>query len=104
MVKTKPVAAPAEASPGAAVGMGVLEKAMGLLNIVSTARNPMTFTELLRTASLPKATLHRILATLMREGLLRHDPYAKTYRLGFRLLELAHEVWCDFDLRLGAQD
>ena len=104
MVKTKPVAAPAEASPGAAVGMGVLEKAMGLLNIVSTARNPMTFTELLRTASLPKATLHRILATLMREGLLRHDPYAKTYRLGFRLLELAHEVWSDFDLRLAAQD
>ena len=104
MVKTKPVAAPAEASPGAVVGMGVLEKAMGLLNIVSTARNPMTFTELLRTASLPKATLHRILATLMREGLLRHDPYAKTYRLGFRLLELAHEVWSDFDLRLAAQD
>ena len=53
---------------------------------------------------LPKATLHRILATLMREGLLRHDPYTKTYRLGFRLLELAHEVWSDFDLRLAGQD
>lgn len=102
MPKTKPSVAPAEASSGA--GVGVLEKAMGLLNIVSSARNPMTFTELLRTAHLPKATLHRILATLMREGLLRHDPYAKTYRLGFRLLELAHEVWSDFDLRLAAQD
>lgn len=87
-----------------ASGIGVLEKAMGLLNIVSQAPSPMTFTELLRTANFPKATLHRILATLMREGLLRHDGYTKTYRLGFRLLELAHEVWSDFDLRLAAQD
>jgi sugar lactone lactonase YvrE/DNA-binding IclR family transcriptional regulator len=103
MLKTPPFAA-AEVSRGTVSGIGVLEKAMGLLNIVSTVRNPMTFTELLRASSLPKATLHRILATLMREGLLRHDPYAKTYRLGFRLLELAHEVWSDFDLRLAAQD
>ena len=77
---------------------------MSLLNIVSAAPAPMTFTELLRAGHLPKATLHRILATLMREGLLRHDPYTKTYQLGFRLLELAHEVWSDFDLRLAAQD
>jgi sugar lactone lactonase YvrE/DNA-binding IclR family transcriptional regulator len=85
-------------------GAGVLEKAMNLLNILSKARAPMTFTELLRAGNLPKATLHRILATLMREGLLRHETYSKTYRLGFRLLELAHEVWSDFDLRLAAQD
>jgi sugar lactone lactonase YvrE/DNA-binding IclR family transcriptional regulator len=85
-------------------GAGVLEKAMGLLNLVSASNVPMTFTALLRTSGLPKATLHRILATLMREGLLRHDGYTKTYRLGFRLLELAHEVWSDFDLRLAAQD
>ena len=104
MLKTNPSMATADASTGAVTGVGVLEKAMGLLNIVSSARNPMTFTELLGTSNLPKATLHRILATLMREGLLRHDPYSKTYRLGFRLLELAHEVWSDFDLRLAAQD
>jgi sugar lactone lactonase YvrE/DNA-binding IclR family transcriptional regulator len=89
---------------GQGPGLGVLEKAMGLLNIVSEVRSPMTFTELLRASRLPKATLHRILATLIREGLLRHDAYTRTYRLGFRLLELAHEVWSDFDLRLAAQD
>lgn len=84
--------------------MGVLEKAMSLLNLVSATPAPMTFTELLGAASLPKATLHRILATLTREGLLRRDAYTKTFRLGFRLLQLAHEVWSDFDLRLAAQD
>jgi sugar lactone lactonase YvrE/DNA-binding IclR family transcriptional regulator len=85
-------------------GVGVLEKAMYLLNIVSKAPAPMTFTQLLRACGLPKATLHRILATLQREGLLRHDGYSKTFRLGLRFLELAHEVWSDFDLRVAAQD
>lgn len=90
--------------PNTTAGAGVLEKAMSLLNRVSAAAAPMTFTELLRAGHLPKATLHRILATLMREGLLRYDTFTKTYQLGFRLLELAHEVWSDFDLRLAAQD
>ena len=85
-------------------GLGVLEKAMGLLNVVSARRAPMTFTDLLQASALPKATLHRTLATLVREGLLRHDPSTKTFNLGFRLLELAHEVWSDFDLRVAAQD
>ena len=92
---------PGEAAPS---GAGVLEKAMALLNIVSGNRVPMTFTELLRVAGLPRASLHRTLFTLTREGLLRHDPYNKTFKLGLRLLELAHEVWSDFDLRLAAQD
>jgi len=87
-----------------APGLGVLEKAMGLLNIVSAQRAPMTFTDLLNSSGLPKATLHRTLNTLVREGLLRHDGYNRTFQLGFRLLELAHEVWSDFDLRLAAQD
>lgn len=95
-------AAPADPSTGA--GVGVLEKAMSVLNIVSDANEPLTFTELLRTAGLPKATLHRMLATLTREGLLRRDGHSKTFRLGFRLLQLAHEVWSDFDLRLAAKD
>jgi len=89
---------------GGALGLGVLEKAMGLLNIVSARRAPMSFTELRNASQLPKATLHRTLNTLVREGLLRHDSYSRSFQLGFRLLELAHEVWSDFDLRLVAQD
>jgi sugar lactone lactonase YvrE/DNA-binding IclR family transcriptional regulator len=95
---------PAAAASQAAGGIGVLEKAMGLLTLLAERRAPMTFTELLRVGSLPKATLHRILNTLVREGLLRHEPHTRTYRLGFRLLELAYDVWSDFDLRLAAQD
>jgi sugar lactone lactonase YvrE/DNA-binding IclR family transcriptional regulator len=92
----------AEGKGGA--GVGVLEKAMYLLNIISAAPTSLTFTQLLHSCNLPKATLHRILSTLQREGLLRQDTYTKTFKLGFRLLELAHEVWSDFDLRIAAQD
>lgn len=95
---------PATTVPANAPGMGVLEKAMSVLNLVSAARAPMTFTQLQRASALPKATLHRMLGTLVNEGLLRHDSYNKTFQLGFRLLELAHEVWSDFDLRVAAQD
>jgi sugar lactone lactonase YvrE/DNA-binding IclR family transcriptional regulator len=99
----EPTTTPSE-SATTTPGLGVLEKAMGLLNIVSATRSPMTFTALLNASTLPKATLHRILSTLTREGLLRHDAYTRTYSLGLRLLELAHEVWSDFDLRVAAQD
>jgi len=68
----EPAHEPGQEPAPAGAGLGVLEKAMGLLNIVSAARRPMTFTELLRASGLPRATLHRILATLVREGLLRH--------------------------------
>lgn len=84
--------------------MGVLEKGMALLNIFSVRAAPMTFGELLRESGLPKATLHRILSTLSRERLVRYDAHTRSYQLGFRLLELAHEVWSNFDLRLAAQD
>lgn len=94
----------AEEPPPPGAGLGVLDKAMSLLNIVSAARRPLTFTELLRASSLPRATLHRILGTLVREGLLRHSEGRKGFQLGFRLLELAHEVWSDLDLRVAAQD
>jgi len=106
-LRTHPEAdsAPASLSTEAASpGLGVLEKAMNLINIVSARRTPMTFTELLRACDFPKTTLHRILATLVREGLLRHNAYDKTFQLGLRLLELAHDVWSEFDLRIAAQD
>ncbi len=86
------------------IGIGVLEKAMAVLNTLSLSESPLPFSALLQAGDLPRATLHRILATLVREGLVRYDAAAKTYQLGFRLLELAHALWSNFDLRLAGQD
>lgn len=85
-------------------GLGVLDKALALLNIVSAKRAPLSFTDLQRASALPKSTLHRLTQTLVHEGLLRYDAYTKKFQLGLRLLEMAHKVWSDFDLRVAAQD
>ena len=85
-------------------GIAAVEKAMATVNLVARAANPPTFTDLQHASGLPKATLHRVLATLVREGLVRFEAKDRTYRLGLRLLELAHRVWADFDLRVAAAD
>lgn len=55
---------------------------MATVNLVARATHPLTFTELQRASGLPKATLHRLLATLMREGLVRFETKDRSYRLG----------------------
>ena len=45
---------PHASSAEPSAGLGVLEKAMGLLNIVSGSPTPLTFTELLKTSGFPK--------------------------------------------------
>lgn len=85
-------------------GIAVVDKAMAMVNLVAEATHPLTFTDLVRRSGLPKATLHRILGTLLAQGLLRIDPRDRTYRLGLRILELAHRVWAEFDLRVAAVD
>lgn len=84
-------------------GIAVLGKSVGVLNLIADAPHPLNFTELLARCDLPKATLHRILSALCEYGLLRVDAGDKTYRLGFRIFELAHKVWADFDLGGAAQ-
>ncbi len=94
---------PSNSGP-AAPGLGVLDKALALLNIVSAKRGAMSIAELRQASALPKATLYRILQTLVREGLLRYDSFTRKFQLGLRLLEMAHKVWSEFDLRVASQD
>jgi len=91
-------AAPADADNGASV----LDKALDVLDLVASTTPAATFAELLPHSSLPKSTLHRLLTALAARGLLRRDPVDRTWRPGYRLLELAHGVWSDLDLRAAA--
>lgn len=84
-------------------GAAVLDKALGLLTLISRATAPMSFSQLARVSGLPKSTLHRLLSALLAHGVLRLEDKDRTYRLGLRLLELAHNVWGDFDLRSAAE-
>lgn len=53
-------------------GVGVLDKAMYLLNVVEV-RQPVTFLELTEAVDLPKTTVHRLAAALETHGLLHRD-------------------------------
>lgn len=83
-------------------GAAVLDKAMDVLDLVAATTPSVAFVDLQRRSALPRSTLHRLLTALEGRGLLRRDPVDRTWRLGYRLLELAHGVWSDLDLRAAA--
>ena len=68
-------------------GVGVLDKAMGILRCV--AGRPRTLTELQESSGLPRATAHRLAAALEQHGLLRRDGDGR-FDLGLGLVPLGH--------------
>jgi len=102
------VGAPAPKARGAAdsesrvAGAAVLDKAMDLLDLVAAAAPSAGFADLMQRSGLPRSTLHRLLTALEGRGLLRRNNADRSWRLGYRLLELAHGVWAELDLRAAA--
>lgn len=96
---TRTTAGSAARGASSDAGASVLDKALDVLDLVATTTPAATFVELLAHSSLPKSTLHRLLTSLAARGLLRRDPTDRTWHPGYRLLELAHGVWNDIDLR-----
>ena len=72
---------------------GTVGKALGVLELVAAPDGPVRFSELQRLSPLPKATLYRLVQTLMVEGMLAQDPETGAYTLGVRLVRLAHTAW-----------
>lgn len=84
-------------------GAALLSKACDVLEAVSASAGGLHQSELQSRVALPRATLYRILAGLVARGLLRHDPISQTYALGFRLVEMAQNVWSARDLATVAE-
>ncbi|MFT4148734.1 MAG: IclR family transcriptional regulator [Paracoccaceae bacterium] len=70
---------------------GTVGKALEVLDRVAGAARPLRFAEVQGLCPLPKATLHRLLSTLVSQGMLRQDN--GTYAPGLRLVRLAHAAW-----------
>ncbi|MEM5582824.1 IclR family transcriptional regulator [Roseibium sp. AS2] len=78
---------------GGAGGDGTVGKALEVLDQVAAVERPVRFSELLGESPLPKATLYRLLQTLVSQGMLAYDVDQQTYTLGIRLVRLAHAAW-----------
>jgi DNA-binding IclR family transcriptional regulator len=76
-----------------------LERALQILNALSSERPTLSLAQLSETLNLSRATVLRLCSTLINFGFLRQDPLSKHYSLGIRVLELAKSVSDSFSLR-----
>lgn len=74
-------------------GPGTVAKALEVLDAVAAHPRGVRFAELQTTSRYPKATLYRLVQTLVKEGMLSLDPDSNQYTLGVRLVRLAHAAW-----------
>lgn len=72
---------------------GTVAKALEVLDLVAAHGRPVRFSDLLDQSPYPKATLYRLLQTLVGQGMLRFDPERGCYSMGMRLVRLAHVAW-----------
>ncbi len=70
-----------------------VSRALSLLDVVAEHGGPARFVEIQKASGLPKGTLHRLLKQLEAERMLVFDTNSQRYRLGLRLIRLAHAAW-----------
>ena len=76
-----------------------LTRGLMVLSAIADSKAPMRFADLQSELDVPKATLHRMLSSLLLDGMVRFDESSQTYRVGYRLLELANMAWRQSDVR-----
>ena len=74
-------------------GSGTVAKALRVLEAIAEAPAPLRFGDLLKSQPYPKATLHRLIKTLIQNGMVAYDARRQTYHLGLRLIRLARSAW-----------
>jgi len=77
---------------------GTVGKAMSVLDLVAGAGRPVRLVEVQSQVGYPKATLYRLLQSLVEQGMLTFDGERQTYALGLRLVRLAHAAWAQGSL------
>lgn len=78
-------------------------RAGNLLFAFSAEQPELGLTQLASMLGLSKATVHRLAQTLVSLGLLEQSEESRGYRLGVKLLQLAHVVEASLDLRTEAR-
>lgn len=76
----------------------VLDRAVGILDALGAAREPLAASEVAERLSLHKSTIHRLLTVLEGHQLIRRDPATARYALGLRLFQLGNQAVSGFRL------
>jgi DNA-binding IclR family transcriptional regulator len=88
------ISAPADEAPGS------LGRALAILRVLAQTKGEGgRVTHIAKATGLKQATAHRLLRTLVTEGLVEQDERSKAYRLGIELFVLAAGAGNPLDLR-----
>ena len=79
-------------------GDGTVGKALDVLSEVADIGSTVRFSSLLKTSKYPKATLYRLLQTLLNQDMLSYNEDEQTYKLGLKLVRMAHSAWLQSSL------
>lgn len=82
----------------------IVEKLLTILNLVSEATRPQTFSELVQASGLHKSTMHRLLTLGIQYRLLQFDERKKVYLLGPQLFDLVRNAYRGYDIQVMALD
>jgi DNA-binding IclR family transcriptional regulator len=74
------------------VPVQTVDRAIAVLNILSASKRDVSLTEVSQRLGLHKSTVHRLLASLEKGGLVDRPPASRKYRLGMGLIELGNAV------------
>lgn len=74
--------------PGPAAGSAPLARALAVLEAVLDAATPVGIAELAERTGIPKPSMHRLVANLIAEGLLRTEPFSNAVAPGARVTAL----------------
>ena len=69
-----------------------VDRAVAILDALMAEGDYLGVTELSNELGLHKSTVHRLLASLQKGGLVQRDPGTRKYRLGIHLVELGNAV------------
>jgi DNA-binding IclR family transcriptional regulator len=85
-----------------AEGLSSVRNAARVLKAFRSRERELSVAELSRRLDLGKSTVHRVLRTLLAEGLVEQDPQTSGYRLGIVTFELGEAVRVHLDLHAAA--
>ncbi|MFV0474997.1 MAG: IclR family transcriptional regulator [Pikeienuella sp.] len=80
----------------------IVSKCILLIDILSEARRPLRFSEIVAQSGFVKSSGHRVLAILVNERLVEYDDAARTYSLGPKLIDWARTAWRRTDIQQAA--
>ena len=80
-----------------------LERGLRILECLAQSHSPLSFTELQQQLAIPKASLVRLLMTLIENGYVMTIPEGRGYQLGMKILSLASRLLDRLDIRMYAR-